>query len=931
MRSKVFSDLVIVYLTLYVGILGRKCELVSAAVDKKNLQSAFDGVSSLVAANTFSESTALTNNRDRQSGDRITVVGTVDGLLHGFDDQNNKKWTADVGGGPLSSYHSSGNLDYSVIPATDGSLLLHSGEGMRKTSVTARMLVEQAPFATQDGLIITSQTVSRVIGVDLVNGRVHQDMLGPVGVGVIGLGADDAKRGVIPGRGAIYDREKSFNKKQRSPFLLGRTDYTLRAFNQITGYEEFNFTYSELRPLHKGAVLLPQVRHGSFPGSGSTERVRGSDGLMSPQPLPLPLISTPEGDLYFSDNNGQVHRTYALDFPAVSAFTVEDVADRSVSSAVRTQAGYSVQTLRLAYRMPGTAGNGAVGICSNSEDDISKTKCLQASLQKNQQSPSGSNVIIVRSLNDGGLYALELSNEINTRNNLAVSVAIAPHELSVSDKDISQDKKKQQQQLLPSVPSSLLALPGPPPSSLLPSVDKEASSTTSDESSVGLGEGTNEFGGGGGSIISHPSSLVADTSLLLSTFERLLRPKGSKMGTPSVTSLGGATRIGVRVKIKTPPTKRDVSRDDDLLSGWIAEEESDGGIEREREDNLVSEVSTGKVSNSLIGNHFVLPHRFKAPPIKRSVSTYEADAHRGRIGGKTKQIMSSMIVNEDIGDDFAGADESLDGQPVSFVDYLLRYKEEGWRYSDGEHVRIGAGWDREENDDRGSFSDHNIGGGGRSPSPSSLPRSFISAITYYLHIIEMIMLRILVFTFSLYVSLYWLRQRGIVLPPPFGSVSDQLLTMLERIVVRPEALLMRTKSFMSMDPLSRDREREGGNYRVGAGVSGVRDSGWGDLNKEEEVDLELVQGGYTSRVGSLLLTADVLGYGSHGTVVLRGSLNGRPVAVKRMMSRFNRAADREVSLLIRSDGHPNVVRYFLRETKNEFVYLALQLCNMSLR
>ena len=97
------------------------------------------------------------------------------------------------------------------------------------------------------------------------------------------------------------------------------------------------------------------------------------------------------------------------------------------------------------------------------------------------------------------------------------------------------------------------------------------------------------------------------------------------------------------------------------------------------------------------------------------------------------------------------------------------------------------------------------------------------------------------------------------------------------------------------------------------------------------MDLELVQGGYTSRVGSLLLTADVLGYGSHGTVVLRGSLNGRPVAVKRMMSRFNRAADREVSLLIRSDGHPNVVRYFLRETKNEFVYLALQLCNMSLR
>jgi len=50
-----------------------------------------------------------------------------------------------------------------------------------------------------------------------------------------------------------------------------------------------------------------------------------------------------------------------------------------------------------------------------------------------------------------------------------------------------------------------------------------------------------------------------------------------------------------------------------------------------------------------------------------------------------------------------------------------------------------------------------------------------------------------------------------------------------------------------------------------------------------------------------------------------------------MLSQFNRAADREIALLIRSDGHPNVVRYFLREQKGEFVYLALQLCQMSLR
>ena len=279
MRSKVFSDLVIVYLALFVGILGKRREFVSAAVDRNNVQTAFDGVTSLVAANSFSESTALANNGDVHFRDKMTVVGTVDGLLHGFDEQNNKKWTADIGGGPLSSHHSSGNLEYSVIPATDGSLLLHSGEGMRKTSVTARMLVEQAPFTTQDGLIFTSQKSSRVIGVDLGTGRVLQDVLGSGGV--LGLGTDDMRSGRQgKGRGAAYDRERmsgesgyrggrKHRERERSPFWLGRTDYTLRAFDQITGNEEFNFTYSELRPLHKGAVMQPQGgRQGQGQGQG---------------------------------------------------------------------------------------------------------------------------------------------------------------------------------------------------------------------------------------------------------------------------------------------------------------------------------------------------------------------------------------------------------------------------------------------------------------------------------------------------------------------------------------------------------------------------------------------------------------------------------------------------------------------------------------
>ncbi len=76
---------------------------------------------------------------------------------------------------------------------------------------------------------------------------------------------------------------------------------------------------------------------------------------------------------------------------------------------------------------------------------------------------------------------------------------------------------------------------------------------------------------------------------------------------------------------------------------------------------------------------------------------------------------------------------------------------------------------------------------------------------------------------------------------------------------------------------------------------------------------------------------EVLGYGGHGTVVYKGKLEGRYVAVKRMLKAYHASADREISLLIESDGHPNVVRYFLKEMRGDFVYLALELCDMNLQ
>ncbi|KAI0752703.1 hypothetical protein C8Q80DRAFT_1334983 [Daedaleopsis nitida] len=83
-------------------------------------------------------------------------------------------------------------------------------------------------------------------------------------------------------------------------------------------------------------------------------------------------------------------------------------------------------------------------------------------------------------------------------------------------------------------------------------------------------------------------------------------------------------------------------------------------------------------------------------------------------------------------------------------------------------------------------------------------------------------------------------------------------------------------------------------------------------------------------VQTLVVSDQVLGMGSHGTVVFKGSLQGRAVAVKRMLADFVTLASREVNVLQESDDHPNVIRYYYQEAHANFLYIALELCPASL-
>lgn len=64
--------------------------------------------------------------------------------------------------------------------------------------------------------------------------------------------------------------------------------------------------------------------------------------------------------------------------------------------------------------------------------------------------------------------------------------------------------------------------------------------------------------------------------------------------------------------------------------------------------------------------------------------------------------------------------------------------------------------------------------------------------------------------------------------------------------------------------------------------------------------------------------------------MLKGTWGGRPVAVKRLLSDFTRLASQEVKLLQASDDHPNVIRYYCQEKRDNFLYIALDLCQASL-
>ena len=75
---------------------------------------------------------------------------------------------------------------------------------------------------------------------------------------------------------------------------------------------------------------------------------------------------------------------------------------------------------------------------------------------------------------------------------------------------------------------------------------------------------------------------------------------------------------------------------------------------------------------------------------------------------------------------------------------------------------------------------------------------------------------------------------------------------------------------------------------------------------------------------------NALGTGSYGTIVYKGNLRGRNIAIKRVLKTVSKAVEREISIMIKIDRHPNILRYFAKEEDKNFIFIGTELCECNL-
>lgn len=222
---------------------------------------------------------------------RLIVAGTVDGQVHALDPATGDvRWSFNTGEPLVKLYQRSpGALDEKrwLIPTLDGSMLVHTAQGLRQLPFNARKLVEQTPFLGPASTFYTGSKNSRIWGVDAQAGEVRQVLSGET--------ADSLESDLKLLAASGSDEELIW---------IGRNDYTVRAFDVPTGQEHWNLTVREFVSLD-GLYSPPRSDGGSGAGAGNGAGSGGSSvasGGMAPRgdgrsEATPSLVAGPDGSL----------------------------------------------------------------------------------------------------------------------------------------------------------------------------------------------------------------------------------------------------------------------------------------------------------------------------------------------------------------------------------------------------------------------------------------------------------------------------------------------------------------------------------------------------------------------------------------------------------------------------------------------------------
>jgi hypothetical protein len=735
------------------------------------------------------------------------IVSTVDGKLHGIDNNMQRVWTTSTGDALLSSYNtkerSSGSEEesYAVLPSVDGSMIYFNKEGgMQKTSVTARMLNENAPFVSSEGLVFTSRRSTRLVCLDVSNGHVLGDL------------PPDVER---------FDQRiksrsfKALTSPEMQNVWLSRVDYDMEARHALNSKLAFVVNYSDISLLddfdyadgRSGVLAKHTDTHKLLTGGPLWNEMGspvGAESLAGNQRL----VSTPDGELFYTDAIGEpITGVVELNSVALKAFMIKSQASHMTPNGPDS----SIKTLKIFHRM----------YSLNATEKGSKSVLiLQQQTGDGDERTAG-----LFSRSRRGMFALEVGMD------------------SLADAD-----------------TPVVGM-GRPLSLGMP------------ESGVGVSNyGVSKIGD------------FSDGSVTLALEEGAGRVRGIQHDRNKQTHNN--------LKLKQGPVLPNLrrSRKAGFHSSMISSlSETDADFRYQDSTLLMAVDGTSSLIYDVKEDDDQAQHFPSSSSLKVGRYNIEPEAYDGDLFNPRLMIGSSI------------RSQRIDWAKSNTIN---ADKETGTTSSSIPHIINGAA--------------------------STLIVNGIIFICMLFIVSIVLVLNLM--RASKHYSKYL----------PLSSV-DQLLLVGGWILGFLRIMFIERQ----VSPFSENilQAFEESTIRRGVGNKrpeqreGERERGEGDernhtmlRSRSESIVVEYDGAGKkVSKIGSLVIHEKVLGYGSHGTVVFKGSLNGRPVAVKRMLSQFNRSAEREISLLIRSDGHPNVVRYFFKEQKSDFVYLALQLCQMSLK